>query len=767
MKFPARIAALAFISLKSLSADAQFQGEVFKTDTTFKVFANSQERNLAFCGGFNTPQFAMADLNGDGKQDLVVLEGNIGQLRTFINFGTAGNPDYRYRPKYEQNFPSIIASFIKLKDYNCDGIPDLFDRGVSGFEVFKGSYNASNELTFSYFKDLWYQNSIGWTNAYTNPQDIPEVADVDGDGDLDFFGHDIWGGNTINWYKNMQVEDGLPCDSIRIKHDDACWGKIFQNIERTHILNYSCLPPFMQNPGSGNDNSNPGAAAKTTLHTGNTICLFDHDGDGDLDYLNGNISFSELQFLENGRADYGAPRDSMIAQDTTWQSGGHLLEMHSWPAAFYLDVDQDGKSDILASPHADNASENYNCIAFYRNTGSQSSPVFTYQSDSFLVDRSIDLGTGSYPMIYDYNKDGKPDLFVGGDGVYQGNNTLRARIVYYKNVSNGTSHSFVLENNDFLSVETINTRGAYPAVGDLDNDGKDDLVVGHADGSISFYKNAASSGTVQPLWLQTVDTLRDVNGVKIDSTQFPAPFIYDIDKDGREDLILGGSVGWLYYYKNTGNSGELKLTYQTSKLGMAKADPFNLFSGYSAPFIGKMDNTGTDYLLVGSNSGRLSRYTGFQTGNVTNPYQRIDSAYSNINSDEMKKWYGVRTVPAVADLDGDGKYEMVVGNVLGGVRIYKQSMMVGIDEVAGADQNIQVYPNPAKETVYLSWTQDFVDGKTVVVDLYAITGQKQLSRTVTGANTAELSVSHLAAGTYICTLNSGNNRRQTKLVIMK
>ena len=89
-----------FIALSTASAVGQ---QVFyQHDTTVHVFAYGQQQSIPWCGGFNNPQFAMADLNNDGLNDMVVFDNWIG-LRTFINKGTPGNPHYVYDPTYVKN----------------------------------------------------------------------------------------------------------------------------------------------------------------------------------------------------------------------------------------------------------------------------------------------------------------------------------------------------------------------------------------------------------------------------------------------------------------------------------------------------------------------------------------------------------------------------------------------------------------------------------------------------------------------------------------
>ena len=54
--------------------------EFYQHDTTVKVFSGSRELSLAWCGGFNNPQFSEADINHDGKKDLVVFEKGLGVM---------------------------------------------------------------------------------------------------------------------------------------------------------------------------------------------------------------------------------------------------------------------------------------------------------------------------------------------------------------------------------------------------------------------------------------------------------------------------------------------------------------------------------------------------------------------------------------------------------------------------------------------------------------------------------------------------------------
>lgn len=700
----------------------------------------------------------MADLNNDGLNDLVIFERAANLVKTFINYGAPGNPAYRYKPEYALNFPQI-NHFLKLEDYNCDNIPDLIHRGYAGFAIWKGFYNSQNELSFTFYRDLFYQQGNGWINAYSEPSDIPAVVDVDRDGDLDFLAYFI-GGGQITWYRNMRVEDGLPCDSIRVKIGDACWGKVLQGFQRSQSLGYSCITTNIL------PDLPPDSTQKTTLHTGNTLCMIDMDGDSDYDYLNGNVSFPDVQYFKNGKTELNYVRDSIVMEDTLWGSNGQLMHLVQWPASFWLDIDDDGDRDLLFSPNAENASENYKTIVWYKNIGSDASPNFQYVSDTMLVNDVVDMGAAAYPAVYDYNKDGKPDLFIGAEGFYQANGSLKARIAYYQNTSTPGSPSFTLQTGNFANIDSLNIRGAAPAFGDLDNDGLDDMVVGHSDGSVSFYKNMVASAAQQPQWVLTKLVLADAAGIAIDSGNAAAPFIYDLNNDGRKDLIIGVQTGWMYYYRNAGGTpGVVNLHYETGKLGFVKVDPYNVVSAFNTPFFGKVVNSNTDYLLCGSNSGILYRYTGFQNGALNTPFQRIDSGFSQINTN-MSQFSGLRSAPAVGDFDGDGKPELVVGTIHGGVNIYKGDGALYAEAVSPRSAaEARIFPNPSTGLITISWESSFDSDRDLVqILLTDIQGRIVQKVNVDGNQRAYTLMLPDQTGVYVLSLQSSGGKANYKVV---
>lgn len=709
-----------------------------------KVFVNGQQQSMPWCGGANNPQLAMPDLNNDGRADLAIYEQGY-HVRTFLNTGIQGNPLYVYAPEYEGGFPAV-SNYMILADCNNDRIPDLFHYGASGMAVCRGYYTAGNKLAFSLSEELRYTvgNSPNTLSIEVNTTDVPAVADIDNDGDLDIVSFFALGAYVF-YYRNMQVEDGLPAGTFRLKLADQCWGKMYQGDNRAHSMQFSC----------DNSNLKPEPAEKKT-HGANAICLFDNDGDGDYDYLCGNGSFAEVQYLKNGIREYGYKADTMIAQDTAWSGTGSLrLDMPNFPIGYWLDIDEDGDKDLLFSPHA-KGSENYRCIAYYKNTGSATAPVYTFQSDTFLISQMIDVGTGAYPVFYDYNRDGRKDMFVGSQGYFQRQNgTFRSSIAYYENTSSGPDIIFTLRTKDFLGLNAQDLRGALPAIGDIDRDGLDDLIIGKLDGRLLYFRNNAATPAAVPDWQQVPGNLQDETGKEIKVGSFAAPCIYDLDKDGHKDLVVGNSFGRLVYYRNnSGTTGLPALQWKTDTLGSVSTKPSISIYGFSVPFIGPIDNTGKDYLLVGSQTGALYRYDGFQNGNTATAYALIDSMYAGI---DVGTEY---TAPAVADLDGDGKYEMVIGNILGGLNFYSQVFNSDVATV-NRSSKLQVYPNPVKEQLTISCEKPQTDA---VLSISNLMGQKINAGYAYSGNSIIVNTTALIPGIYFVSIHISGIRHTTRFV---
>lgn len=734
MKSFRRIGLLVLFSLYTIQLMAQFQGEVYTRFNGATVSNNGQAIESPWCGGINSSQVVLADLNNDTKKDLVIYDFNTLTLKTFLFTGTTGQVKYTYAPQFEKNFPTVY-DYVLMPDYNCDNIPDLFHRGYAGVAVYKGYYQ-NNELKFTFYKDLFFPGNFGPVNVYVQPSDIPSIVDIDYDGDLDIIAYEV-SGSRLTHYKNLRVEQNLPCDSIVVSEFDRCWGKFFQGIWRSVTTGITCK-------GGGD-----ALQEKKYRHTGNTLCHLDIDGDGDYDLMGGNISFDDVQLLFNNG------NNIITQQDTQYNSAGHKVLMPSWPAIAHVDIDQDGDRDIVITPHADNNNTaNYNNAAWYKNNGSDLNPQFVYQHDTLLTPSMIDVGSYSYPRFFDFDKDNKPDLFVGTEGYYDNTNgTKKAKLAYYRNTSTLGQASFELITKDFLGLSAMNYPGIFPAFGDITGDGIDDLLIGNIQGTVKVYKNFAVTNFVQPNFIFFTDS---IPGVFVN--KYSAPWVEDFNLDGKTDLLVGNQVGRIAYYEDTSSTSQKKLALKTVSLGgVLTGNPFQTF-GYATPIITRTDNLPKRYLLSGNNDGMIERYDNV-INNLTN-FNQIDTQYSLIQTT-------ARSVPAIADIDGDGSYEMVVGNSLGGLHYYKQTSTVSaIPEVVNPLQQVILYPNPNQGELYFVFEQALfnqacalrlldVQGRTWAQYLLHGPGEKQF----------QIQLPHLQAGMYFLHMEYDGHKQVRKIMV--
>ncbi len=101
----------------------------------------------------------------------------------------------------------------------------------------------------------------------------------------------------------------------------------------------------------------------------------------------------------------------------------------------------------------------------------------------------------------------------------------------------------------------INLQRACPVVYDLDRDGLKDLIVGEINGYVYFYKN---TGTNAAPVFNTNQRLSSQSGYIVDGLANPHIHFNDWDQDGDLDLVFGeyGSYnGYIRVYLNLTNPG--------------------------------------------------------------------------------------------------------------------------------------------------------------------------------------------------------------------
>jgi len=705
-------------------------------------------------GGINTPQVSSVDLNNDGMDDLFVFDRSGNVSITYLNDGLPNQVSYTLAPQYSENFPDLI-DWVLLRDFNQDGAMDIFTAartpGISGVEVLRG-YFDNNELKFETFHFPNFQFNVipfqltngSFTNLYVSGQDLPAIDDIDGDGDLDIIAFGVNGG-YMEYFKNQSVEDGFGIDSLRFEQETNCFGGIFESGLSTCV----CLPETMGDccDGLTGEQGN-------IRHAGSTTLTFDNDGDGDKDVVLGDISFDALTFLENGG---NIDMAMMVSQDCNYPAGDLPVDLPSFPAAFYVDVNNDGKRDLLAAPNSPRRVEDYFNLWYYRNDGTDAVPDFNFRKKDLLTEETLDMGSGTSPVFVDFDQDGLLDIMVGTNTFYLPFNERDPRLFLYRNIGTATQPEFTLFDENYLNFAQYgsNAWGFAPTFGDLDGDGDLDMIVGYQDGSLFYGENTAGPGlpfqfTITPNYLD------------IDVGQNSTPTLVDLNRDGTLDLVIGERNGNLNFLPNVGSpDNPVFQPVHTSPpnnqfLGEVDVAAFGFDIGMSAPLFVDLDGSYT--LFSGSFKGEIYRYDNIEN-NLDGAFTLVDDQYG----DNLR--VGEESRPAIADIDGDLTLDMILGNFRGGLQAYQ--MTLNIDGTTGTDALattpvFNLFPNPAETAVSLQ-IESF-SNQLFHLDIYDALGRKHYDRNFRAAR-IHIPTHTWTNGIYFCKITDGKNSYIKKLII--
>lgn len=698
-------------------------GQFLFADQSPAVTVNGTALHYPWAGGMNSPILNEIDLNGDGKLDILSFDRVGNRLTTFLNTSVGATASYMYAPQYIALFPSI-HDWVRTVDFDCDGDLDLFTYTNNAMGVYRNDFSSGTGLSFSLVTAQ--VNSVyasGLTAVFVTQVNMPALTDVDGDGDMDIVTFTN-SGNFLEYHKNYSMDSSGTCNGLNFAVEPDCWGQFtLSGLTNTALLNQSCSTQRMSSNGDGYEKER---------HAGSVLTPFDEGCDGDIDLINGDILGENLLYLENG----GNQGYALITyQDTLFPSYNQSINMQNLPAAYYMDVDNDGIKDMIVTPFA-TVGEDYNNVYFFKNTGSNCANVFSYVYPRFLIDNMIDIGSASSVAFFDVDNDGKKDIIAGNDYLYNPNPQFQmSKLSYFRNTGTVTNPSFDLVTSDWLNISSLLQFALTPAFGDIDNDGDVDLLLGNADGTLILYKNTAGAGNTPNF----VFNAPQYQGIDIGNNSMPQ--IVDIDRDGLNDILVGERNGVLNYYRNTGSISSPVFTLLTSNFGGVNVLAQGTIAGYSAPLL---FDTGNGYeLLVGSESGSVYHYANID-GNLTGNFTLQDSAYQQIFEPK-------RVTIAMADIDGDGKFDLLTGNTAGGFRLYTQSQTSGLNTADSQVPYFTVLPNPVTDRLNLKF-DSLSDGKRLI-EVKDILGRNLISY-YSIDNYCSFDFSNHTSGIYLVTVTT-------------
>ena len=729
------------------------------TDESKKIF------QYPWAGGMNSCQFGEVDMNMDGIKDLFVFDRQGDRVMTFVNGGTANTIDYEYAPQYIDNFPELYDWAI-LVDYNMDGKEDIFtySKDYPGIMVYKNISGTELDFALEVYPFITTFQGGGYVNLYGTDVDYPGISDIDNDGDIDILTFYVLGA-FVEYHKNLSMEKyGIP-DSLDFVKTTSCWGYFAENEESNIVYLDTCV-------GGKNCKMNKYEYNSTNpekdgyRHSGSTFLMIDLDGDADKDLLLGDVDYPNFVELING----GTPDSAyMISQDTSFPSYDNPVNLFSMPVAAYIDIDNNGINDLIVSPFDPSliTSRNYESVWLYTNNGENDFPDFNFETNNFLQDDMIDVGSGAYPVLADYDNDGLKDLFVSNFGYYMYSSygpgmflksVYWSNIALFRNTGTSTQPAFNKVTHDFAGLHSLHLTGIFVTFGDIDGDNDDDMIIGHEEGTLMFFENIAGQG-------QQMDFAPPVDNYQgIDVGKFSTPQLVDLSGDGLIDLAIGEEGGNLNYYENTGTSLNPVFSFVTDSLGKVDVRAPEItftWTGFSVPYF-FTNEQGSLELLVGSEQGKIFYFKNIEN-NLTGEFTESDSLYLLIDDEPFSFEKGIRTAAVMEDLNEDGYYDLIAGNYSGGLNYYpgaESPSVIGVSETNKVNFDFTIFPNPSSENIFIKMIPS---GTEIIkeIKIYDIHANLVFLKNIGRKDKFRVNVSSFSPGVYFCELKFKSEKNKS------
>ncbi len=679
---------LITILLLSISVGGQCQ-RIAEWNFTTPASRGNDPLTLAWVGGLNAVQYNNIRLNDDNQNDLLLFDRSSNTLHPFLR----QNNQWVYAPEYVPLFPTGLQSWVLLKDYDQDGDQDLFTAsGGRGVSVYQNNRDNSNELGWTLVTETL--QTVAFASGATvtlqiNSTDLPAIADIDQDGDLDIINYSTFGSGELILHQNQSVEQFGRANSLVYQTTDIRWGDIEECDCGLFAFNGQSCDDI--NGGSRNGETRSGETrsgqtrqlgAKLEHVGGKALLILDADGDQDLDALSGDEGCYGIDLLENQPVNNQPLFGQLI---TDFPENTQPATSVFFPGAYLADIDADGVDDLLFSPNASvnvgNSIDFENSSWAYRNTGTTQNPNWQWETSGFLQEEMIDVGEDAVPALADYDADGDLDLFIGNRGKLQADG-FYAGLYLYENVGTSSQPSFQFVTSNFLDLANWKLQELKPYFTDINQDGKTDLLISGRE-SISretrlyaLLNRAAlgSSWELQPEQRQ----LLTLPYRSEDNLAF-----YDVDQDQQMDVLVGKQSGNLIYYRNVGTDFPPQWDQVNDSFAGIDRSARGLFL---APAIIDTDGTSSAQIVSTNASGNLLLRPLEESSELIDTVIVRNTLLSEIVAVQLGRQNWLTTGQILG-----GSTTIVIGSQRGGVSL----LNVNRKSSSGEEITLNIFPNPA------------------------------------------------------------------------
>ena len=465
----------------------------------FTVTFDGEEIFQPFSGGLNQPDPRFIDWNGDGILDCFIndRDGYLQYWEGVADWQFGNIPLFTFVTKTFQDIN--VGTWFAFHDFDGDGDEDLLSHTPDSDNV---SYWSNENGEFELVADELLD--IDNLPVYGGQIVIPAIADIDGDGHIDYFIGDISG--RLAYYKGYGISGGLPQFELVTS--------TFEDIQ------------IVWTPGR---------------HGANAVEFYDMDNDNDLDLIWGDFYQPGLFYLEN----YGtsvAPDydDSLMVTDfpqgTDFFTTGHNI-------ARVVDFDLDGDGDMVVGVLSGAYGTEYlDNLYYFQNNGTGENWDFEMITSRLLP--GLDFISGTHPTLTTNCNSNAVEIWIGTDSD-SANLNWNGSIYYLNNNGSAAEPALV---GDGVKWFTQIGNNLVPAFFNFNNDGGEELFVGEFNGKL--YK--IDQYQDYPFFCIFGDPEADF--LNIDLSGRATPSFGDIDQDDDDDLAVGDKNGVIHIYWNQGSA---------------------------------------------------------------------------------------------------------------------------------------------------------------------------------------------------------------------